>query len=142
MAKALRGQDVAETLDAIKSLGFQYATQAGVSIGIDDMVVPPEKAAVVERARNDQIAVEQQFLDGLITNRERYNKVIAIWSEATERVSEAMFREMTRVAEDLERQGVAARVAEVRDGDRHAVGYIRELEPGRRSVRAVAVVHR
>ncbi len=46
---------------------------------------------------SEQIEVEQQFLDGLITNRERYNKVIAIWSEATEKVSEAMFREMTRI---------------------------------------------
>jgi DNA-directed RNA polymerase subunit beta' len=58
------------------------------------MVVPPEKAQVVDKARSDQIDVEQQYLDGVITNGERYNKVIAIWSEATERVSEAMFREM------------------------------------------------
>ena len=85
-----------ELLDQLKDLGFLYATRAGISIGIDDMVVPPEKASVVDRARDEQIAVEQQFLDGLITNRERYNKVIAIWSEATEKVSEAMFREMTR----------------------------------------------
>ena len=84
-------------VDQLKELGFFYATRAGVSIGVDDMVVPPEKAIVVEKARQAQIDVEKQFLDGLITNRERYNKVIAIWSEATERVSEAMFREMTRV---------------------------------------------
>ncbi|HEX5042071.1 MAG TPA: DNA-directed RNA polymerase subunit beta' [Candidatus Polarisedimenticolaceae bacterium] len=86
-----------ELVDTLKDLGFQFATRAGVSVGVDDMVVPPEKAAVVEKARTDQIEVEQQYLDGLITNRERYNKVIAIWSEATEKVSEAMFREMTRI---------------------------------------------
>jgi len=86
-----------ELVDQLKELGFFYATRAGVSIGVDDMVVPPEKAALVEKARRNQIEVEQQFLDGLITNRERYNKVIAIWSEVTEKVSEAMFREMTRV---------------------------------------------
>ena len=51
----------------------------------------------MDKARADQIDVEQQYLDGLITNRERYNKVIAIWSEATEKVSEAMFREMNRI---------------------------------------------
>ncbi len=85
-----------EIVDQLKELGFLYATRAGVSIGIDDMVVPPEKATVVDRARADQIEVEQQYLDGLITNRERYNKVIATWAEATERVAEAMFREMTR----------------------------------------------
>jgi len=82
--------------DRLKEVGFLYATRAGISIGVDDMVVPPEKAAVVDRARRDQIEVERQFQDGLITNRERYNKVISIWSEATEKVSEAMFREMTR----------------------------------------------
>ncbi|HXV76159.1 MAG TPA: DNA-directed RNA polymerase subunit beta', partial [Candidatus Polarisedimenticolaceae bacterium] len=84
-------------VDQLKDVGFLFATRAGVSIGIDDMVVPGEKARVVDKAKQDQIEVEQQFLDGLITNRERYNKVIAIWSEATEKVSEAMFREMTRV---------------------------------------------
>jgi DNA-directed RNA polymerase subunit beta' len=90
-------QKTVSLVDQLKDLGFFYATRAGVSIGIDDMVVPPEKANIVDRARGTQIEVEQQFLDGLITNRERYNKVIAIWSEATEKVSEAMFREMTRV---------------------------------------------
>jgi DNA-directed RNA polymerase subunit beta' len=90
-----------DLVDRVKDLGFLFATRAGVSIGVDDMVVPPEKQLVVEKARNAQIEVERQFLEGLITNRERYNKVIAIWSEATEKVSEAMFREMTR----LEREG-------------------------------------
>jgi DNA-directed RNA polymerase subunit beta' len=83
-------------VDQLKDVGFLYATRAGISIGVDDMVVPPEKARVVDRARAEQITVEQHFLEGLITNRERYNKVIAIWSEATEKVSEAMFREMNR----------------------------------------------
>jgi len=86
-----------ELVDDLKELGFLYATKAGVSIGVDDMVVPPEKAVVVDKARAGQIEVEQQYLDGLITNRERYNKVIQIWSEATEKVSEAMFREMNRI---------------------------------------------
>jgi len=89
-----------ELVDQLKDLGFLYATRAGLSIGIDDMVVPPEKVKVVDKARAEQITVEQQFLDGLITNRERYNKVIAIWSEATEKVSEAMFREMTRLEKE------------------------------------------
>ena len=81
-----------DLVDRLKDLGFLYATRAGISIGIDDMVVPPDKKDMVERARQDeQIEVEQQYLDGVITNGERYNKVIAIWSDATERVSEAMF---------------------------------------------------
>ena len=69
-------------MDALKDLGFNYSTRAGISIGVDDMVVPPEKAVVVDKARADQIDVEQQYLDGVITNGERYNKVIAIWSDA------------------------------------------------------------
>jgi DNA-directed RNA polymerase subunit beta' len=92
------GQNMTVDLaDRLKEVGFLFATKAGVSIGIDDMVVPPEKANVVNKARESQIEVEQQYLEGVITNGERYNKVIAIWSEATEKVSEAMFREMTRL---------------------------------------------
>ena len=90
-----------ELVDRLKDVGFLYATKAGISIGVDDMVVPVEKATVVERARTDQIEVEQQYLDGVITNGERYNKVIAIWSAATEKVSQAMFREMTSREKEL-----------------------------------------
>jgi DNA-directed RNA polymerase subunit beta' len=89
-----------ELVDRLKDLGFLYATRAGISIGVDDMVVPPEKAAIVEKARQEQIEIEKQYQDGVITNGERYNKVIAIWSEATEKVSEAMFREMTRIEQE------------------------------------------
>src|SRR5687767_12430904 len=68
-------------LDHIKELGFLYATKAGISIGIDDLVTPPSKKPLVDKADKDVIAVEQQYLDGVITNGERYNKVIAIRSE-------------------------------------------------------------
>jgi DNA-directed RNA polymerase subunit beta' len=93
-------QNTVQLVDKLKEIGFLYATRAGMSIGVDDMVVPPEKTNVVDKAREDQIEVEQQYLDGVITNGERYNKVIAIWSEATEKVSEAMFREMTRLEQE------------------------------------------
>jgi DNA-directed RNA polymerase subunit beta' len=83
-----------EMLDSLKSLGFTYATRSGLSIGIDDLVIPSEKAAVVDRARDEVIKVEGQYLEGAITNGERYNKVIAIWSEATEKVADEMFSEM------------------------------------------------
>ncbi|MEE9231546.1 MAG: DNA-directed RNA polymerase subunit beta' [Acidobacteriota bacterium] len=86
-----------ELVDALKDTGFLYATKAGVSIGIEDMVIPKSKNALVEEARKEQIDVEQQYLDGAITNGERYNKVIAIWSEATDRVSDEMFREMQKL---------------------------------------------
>ena len=81
-------------LDVVKNLGFLSATQSGLSIGIDDLIIPSEKAQLVDKARADVIKVEQQYLDGAITNGERYNKVIAIWSEVTERIADEMFAEM------------------------------------------------
>ena len=81
-------------LDDLKTLGFLYATKAGISIGIDDLVTPDQKKPLVEKAERDVIAVEQQYLDGVITNGERYNKVIAIWSEVTDKVAKEMFKAM------------------------------------------------
>ena len=83
-------------LDEIKMLGFQYATRAGLSIGIDDMVIPPSKAQVVKDAEKAVVSVQQQYLDGAITNGERYNKVIEIWSAITEKVADEMFSAMQR----------------------------------------------
>ncbi|MGB9182299.1 MAG: DNA-directed RNA polymerase subunit beta' [Pyrinomonadaceae bacterium] len=81
-------------LDDLKTLGFLYATKAGISIGIDDLVTPDAKKALVGKADKDVIDVEQQYLDGVITNGERYNKVIAIWSEVTDKVAKEMFKAM------------------------------------------------
>jgi DNA-directed RNA polymerase subunit beta' len=83
-----------DMLDGLKNLGFLYATKSGLSIGIDDLIIPEEKRALVESARQEVIRVEQQYLEGAITNGERYNKVIAIWSEATEKISDEMFDAM------------------------------------------------
>ena len=92
-----------EMLDSLKNLGFLYATKSGLSIGIDDLVIPSEKPALVDRARDEVIKVEQQYLEGAITNGERYNKVIAIWSDVTEKIADEMFSEM----EELDRSGKA-----------------------------------
>ena len=81
-------------LDDLKNLGFQYATRAGISIGIDDLVTPEAKRKLVAQADRDVIEVEKQYRDGVITNGERYNKVIAIWSEVTDQVAKEMFRAM------------------------------------------------
>jgi DNA-directed RNA polymerase subunit beta' len=86
-----------EMLDALKHLGFTYATRSGLSIGIDDLIIPKEKSALVTKAREEVIKVESQYLEGAITNGERYNKVIAIWSEATEEIANAMFGEMEAI---------------------------------------------
>src|SRR6195256_1908071 len=81
-------------LDKVKSLGFLYATRAGISIGIDDMVVPSSKAKLVKDAEKAVIEVQAQYQEGAITQGERYNKIIEIWSKVTERVSEEMFKLM------------------------------------------------
>jgi DNA-directed RNA polymerase subunit beta' len=83
-----------DMLDEIKQLGFTYATRAGLSIGIDDMVIPETKKGVVRAAEKQVIEVQQQYLDGAITNGERYNKVIEIWSGITEKVADEMFSAM------------------------------------------------
>jgi len=72
--------------------GFTYATKSGISIGIDDMLIPSDKYKLVENAEKEVVKVQQQYLDGAITNGERYNKVIAIWGDITERVADEMFK--------------------------------------------------
>jgi DNA-directed RNA polymerase subunit beta' len=81
-------------LDEVKNLGFLYATRAGISIGVDDMVVPGEKKELVASAEKEVVAVESQYQDGAITHGERYNKIIEIWSRVTEKVSDEMFTAM------------------------------------------------
>jgi DNA-directed RNA polymerase subunit beta' len=90
-----------EMLDALKNLGFTYATRSGLSIGIDDLVIPGNKQQLVQDARDEVIKVEQQYLEGAITNGERYNKIIAVWSEVTEKIADEMFGEMA----ELDRTG-------------------------------------
>jgi len=84
-----------EMLDELKNLGFFYATKAGFTIGVSDLIIPVSKEKLVEQAREAVIEVEQQYLDGAITNGERYNKVVAIWSDVTEKIADEMFQGMS-----------------------------------------------
>ncbi len=79
-------------LDRLKDLGFEHATRAGISIGMEDMIVPPEKAKIVADARRSIATVETQYRRGVITDGERYNKIIDIWTHATEEISNVMYR--------------------------------------------------
>ena len=85
---------VVELLDRLKALGFEEATRAGISIGIDDIQIPSTKPTLLEEARRDVVAIENQYKNGLITDGERYNKVIDIWTHITDRVSDRMFEEL------------------------------------------------
>ena len=69
-----------QMLDEVKNLGFLYATRAGISIGIDDMVVPAEKATLVREAEKEVVNVESQYQDGAITHGERYNKICLLYT--------------------------------------------------------------
>jgi DNA-directed RNA polymerase subunit beta' len=84
-------------LDEIKNITFAFATRAGISFGVDDMVIPVSKVDIIDRARNEVVEIEKQRAGGVITAGERHNKIIDIWHRVTERVSEEMFREMKDV---------------------------------------------
>jgi len=83
-----------ETLDKLKELGFQTAFRAGISIGIDDMIIPETKKDIVADARKRIAEVENQFNKGIITSGERYNKVIDIWTNATDRIAKEVFAKL------------------------------------------------
>jgi|DewCreStandDraft_1066081.scaffolds.fasta_scaffold01979_9 DNA-directed RNA polymerase subunit beta' len=80
--------------DRLKDLGYEYATRAGISIGIKDMVIPASKQRLLEQAQAAVREIEEQYSQGLITQGERYNKVIDIWAEVTDRVADEMMREL------------------------------------------------
>ncbi|HET9677714.1 MAG TPA: DNA-directed RNA polymerase subunit beta', partial [Solirubrobacterales bacterium] len=95
------GNDKAvEMLDEIKEVTFLYATKAGISFGVDDMVVPKSKPEILQRARNEVVEIEKQRSAGVITQGERHNKIIDIWHRVTEKVSEEMFREMREIEKE------------------------------------------
>jgi DNA-directed RNA polymerase subunit beta' len=85
-------QGTVETLDRLKELGFAEATKAGVSIGISDMIIPKEKELQLANAYKQIKLVEQQYRKGIITDGERYNKIIDIWTHAGDEISNVMFR--------------------------------------------------
>ena len=81
-------------LDKIKDIGFFYATKAGVSICIDNMHIPTKKEELIGRAQREVNEIEKQYGEGLITNGERYNKVIDIWAHVTEQIAGEMMKEL------------------------------------------------
>jgi len=76
--------------DHLMYTGFRYATRAGVSFGLEDMVIPDEKADILGRADAEVKEIENQYISGLVTNGERYNKVVDIWSRTNDQVAKAM----------------------------------------------------
>src|SRR5256712_4059982 len=95
--------------DRIMALGFHHAFKAGISFGKDDMVVPTSKWTIVEETRTLVKEYEQQYNDGLITQGEKYNKVVDAWSKATDQIADEMMRQISSV-ERVDGGGRAAQV--------------------------------
>ncbi len=83
--------------DRIMALGFHHAFKAGISFGKDDMVVPSTKWKIIDKTRADAKEFEQQYNDGLITQGEKYNKVVDAWSKATDQIADEMMRQISSV---------------------------------------------
>jgi DNA-directed RNA polymerase subunit beta' len=83
-------------LDGIKELGFRYATRAGVTIGSADIIIPREKKEILAEAEKQVEKVEVQYRRGLITEEERYRKVIGIWNDATRQVTDALINTLDK----------------------------------------------
>jgi DNA-directed RNA polymerase subunit beta' len=81
-------------LDKIKKIGFHYATVSGMTINIDDMKIPKEKKELISKAQKEVNEIERQYKKGIITDVERYNKVIDIWTHTTDKVSDILFNDL------------------------------------------------
>jgi DNA-directed RNA polymerase subunit beta' len=85
-----------ELLDNIKNLGVEYATLGGVSIAIDDLEIPADKKECIAAANEELVKVEEQYNKGIITERERHNKIIDVWTRTTDKVADLVFKNMDR----------------------------------------------
>ena len=79
-------------VDQIMSVGFKYAAKAGISFGKDDLVIPEEKNSLIQETQKQVNSLEAQYQEGLITEREKYNKVVGLWSTCTDKVAKAMMK--------------------------------------------------
>jgi DNA-directed RNA polymerase subunit beta' len=95
--------------DSLRTLGYSYSTRAGMSIAIGDMVVPDEKEKLLTAAESDVQIIKEQYSEGLLTEGERYNKVVDIWANVTEQIADSMFA------------NIASMEVETPDGRKHTV---------------------
>ncbi len=119
--------EVVVMLDRLKDLGFSYATKAGVSICIDNMHIPTKKEALIKKAEVEVHDVQQQYSEGLITNGERYNKVIDIWAHVSEQVANEMMNEISADGEKGEMDALNPIFMMADSGARGSSQQIRQL---------------
>lgn len=89
------GKSTVLLADSLRTLGFKYSTKSGASISIADMIIPESKKDLLEKAHQEVMKVQEQFSQGLITDGERYNKVIDIWAKASDNVAQAMMKNIS-----------------------------------------------
>ena len=102
--RALGGKATVILADRLKDMGFQYATQAGISICVSDMVTPQKKWDIIKKAQDLSAEINEQYTEGLITRGEKYNKVVDIWAKATTYVANEMMEEM-KIAPVVDKEG-------------------------------------
>ncbi|MDP9196737.1 MAG: DNA-directed RNA polymerase subunit beta', partial [Pseudomonadota bacterium] len=110
--------------DRLMGLGFSHACRAGISFGKDDMIIPKAKEALVRAAQGQVKEYEQQYLDGLITRGEKYNKVVDVWSACTERVAEEM---MKGISKSVPGVGINSVYMMAHSGARGSAAQIKQL---------------
>uniref|UniRef100_B8DLM8 DNA-directed RNA polymerase subunit beta' n=1 Tax=Nitratidesulfovibrio vulgaris (strain DSM 19637 / Miyazaki F) TaxID=883 RepID=B8DLM8_NITV9 len=81
--------------DRLKDVGYEYATRAGITIGVKDLRIPSKKKAMLEASQNEVDDIERQYRDGIITRTEKYNKVVDVWTKATQDISNEMTKEIS-----------------------------------------------
>jgi len=119
--------------DKLMYTGFHYATMAGVSIGIDDLMVPDEKKDILADAEAEVVEIQNQYISGLVTSGERYNKVVDIWSRTNELVARAMMKRMGKTVvknkrnEDVEEDSMNSIFIMADSGARGSAAQIRQL---------------
>ncbi len=92
--KELGTYDTVIMLDRMKEMGFQFATFAGITVAVADIIIPGDKSKFIDQAKKDVASIERQYQQGVITDGERYNKVIDIWTHTTDYVAEVMMGEL------------------------------------------------
>ncbi len=100
--------------DKLMYTGYSYATRAGISISINDMLVPPEKEELIAAAESEVKEIEDQYVSGLVTQGERYNKVVDIWGRAGDKVADAMMKQLREEAV-LDAEGKPVKSADGKD---------------------------
>ncbi|MGH6625302.1 MAG: DNA-directed RNA polymerase subunit beta' [Burkholderiaceae bacterium] len=119
--------------DKLLQNGFRLATKAGISIAIDDMLVPKEKHGIIERAEREVKEIEQQYVSGLVTAGERYNKVVDIWGKAGDEVSKVMMAQLAkqktvdRHGKEVEQESFNSIYMMADSGARGSAAQIRQL---------------